>query len=178
MSIHLQTTRARIRVVILAGLLLTACSSPLPKVGIVSPLSTNLPSPLSTPENQAPIAPADAPVPVDGKASISGVLYSSRTGAVIPDTMFYLTPAVGPERRSMPSILIGPEESQGDIRGQTDGSGKFALNDITPGNYFLIVWAPYNWPEANNSATDLSPRLTELKANQREPLGIVYVGWP
>jgi hypothetical protein len=92
--------------------------------------------------------------------------------------MFYLTPAIGPEKRAMPPILIGPEESQGDVRGQSDASGKITLNNITPGNYFLIVWAPYNWPEADTSATDPTPRLIELKANQREPLGVVYVGWP
>ena len=92
--------------------------------------------------------------------------------------MFYLTPAVGPDKRSMPSILIGPEESRGDIRGQSDEAGTFTLNNIPPGNYFLIVWSPYNWPEADISATDLTPRLIELKAQQRESLGNVYVGWP
>lgn len=178
MSIHLQTIQVRIWVAILAGLLLAACSSPQPQGGTVSPLPTISSSPLSTPQSQEPVAPSEAPVPEAGKASISGVLYSSRTGAIIPDTMFYLTPAVGPEKRAMPSILIGPEESQGDVRGQSDVSGKFTLNDITPGNYFLIVWAPYNWPEANTSATDPAPRLIELKADQREPLGVVYVGWP
>ena len=92
--------------------------------------------------------------------------------------MFYLTPAVGPDKRSMPSILIGPEESQGDIRGKTDASGIFTLNGIPSGNYFLIVWSPYNWPEADISATDPTPRLIELKAQQGEPLGAVYAGWP
>lgn len=178
MSIHSQTLRSVLRIAIFAGVLLTACSTPQPKTGTVSPLSANPPSPLSTPQSEKPAAPAEAPLPIAGKASISGLLLSSRSGTVIPDTMFYLTPAVGPDKRSMPSILIGPEESQGDIRGKSDASGTFTLNGIPPGNYFLIVWSPYNWPEADISATDPTPRLIELKAQQAEPLGAVYAGWP
>ncbi len=180
MLIYSQALRSILRIAILAGVLLTACSAPTPqaKVGAISPLPTHPPSPLSTPQNAKPVAPAEAPPPIAGKASISGLLLSSRTGAIIPDTMFYLTPAVGPDKRSMPPILIGPEESQGDIRGKSDVTGAFTLNGIPPGNYFLIVWSPYNWPEADVSATDITPRLIELKAQQAEPLGDVYAGWP
>lgn len=161
---------------VLAAAALIACSPP-PNVATVSPLPTS-PSPLPTIQNQPPVASPEAPMPAAGQASISGVLYSARSGVSIPGTMFYLTPATGPEKRSMPSILIGPEESRGDIRGQSDATGAFTLNNIPPGNYFLIVWSPYNWPEADISAADPTPRLIELKAQQREALGDVYVGWP
>jgi hypothetical protein len=176
MPIYSQALRI-VQIAVLSGALLSACSSPPPAAMNVSPLST-IPSPLPTVQSQKTVSTPVPPEPTAGQASISGVLYSSRSGGAIPGTMFYLTPAVGPEKRSMPSILIGPEESRGDIRGQSDEVGGFTLNNIPPGNYFLIAWSPYNWPEADVSATDMTPLLIELKAQQRKPLGNVYVGWP
>ena len=79
----------------------------------------------------------------------------------------------------MPVFLIGPEKSAGDIQGETDEGGRFVLNDIPPGNYYLIVWAPpYNWVPAENSSTDPTPRLIQLQAGKGEEMGIVYVAWP
>lgn len=125
-----------------------------------------------------PVAPVHAPQPNPGKASISGTLYSYTLSRVIPETMFYLTRAVGDDNRKMPTWLIGPEVEKGDIRGWTDANGQFALNNIPPGNYYLIVWAPYDWIPAVSLSDDSSPRLIELPADRRQVLGIVYVPWP
>jgi hypothetical protein len=97
---------------------------------------------------------------------------------VLAGTFFYLTRGVGEGQRTIPQLLIGPNDDRGDIRGQTDSKGQFALSDIPPGNYFLIVWAPYNWIPAENSPTDQTPRLIQLAPNQREALGVVIVPWP
>lgn len=91
--------------------------------------------------------------------------------------MFYLTPAVGEDHRQMPIWLIGPEEQKGDIRGYTNSRGQFALDNIPPGNYYMIVWAPYDWVPAETSEMDNSPLLVELGANQKKPLGIIYLAW-
>lgn len=124
-------------------------------------------------------APIDAPQPSPGRASISGVLYSYTMSRVLPQTMFYLTRAVGDDNRLIPAWLIGPQPEKGDIRGWTDAYGQFTLNDIPPGNYYLIVWSPYDWIPANNTDNhDLTPRLIVLEENQKKLLGIVYVSWP
>lgn len=127
---------------------------------------------------QSPLPLADAPQPSPGKASISGTLYSVSTSRVIPETPFYLTRGIGSDERLLPIVLEGPNPEKGDLSGKTDAMGQFQLNGIPPGNYYLFVWAPYTWVPADNSATDLTPRLLELSANQKEPLGIVYVSWP
>ncbi len=127
---------------------------------------------------QFPVAPSDAPQPSSGKASISGALYSYTISRSLPRTIFYLTRAVGEGNKRMPSILIGPEEERGDIRGLTNEKSQFTLNNIAPGNYYLIVWAPYDWIPAVNSSDDPSLRLIELTAGQSKALGIVYVPWP
>jgi hypothetical protein len=123
-------------------------------------------------------APAEAPPPVSDRASISGTLYSYTIKRILPETVFYLTSAVGEDRRSMPPILVGPIDERGDIRGVTDINGQFAMNDIPPGNYFLVAWAPYNWAPAEISEIEQRARLIELVAGQREALGILYLSWP
>lgn len=160
-------------------LVCTACSAPQPTQSpIQSPVTVNQ-SPLNVGTgSQVPVPPADAPVPAPGKASISGVIYSYTISRITPGTMFYLTHGVGPDNRQMPQFLVGPSDSSGDIRGQTNDRGEFTLNNIPPGNYYLIVWAPANWPEADISPTNPTPRLIELHENQKQPLGVVYVGWP
>jgi len=74
--------------------------------------------------------------------------------------------------------LVGPREEQGDISGTSDGKGWIALNDIAPGNYFLVVWAPYNWILASESEVDDTPRLITLEPDQQLNLGVIHVSWP
>lgn len=126
----------------------------------------------------SPEPPKDAPLPQPGKASISGVLYSFTLPHVLGNTLFYLTSAVGTDRRQMPNLLIGPEDKKGDIRGYTNARGQFALDNIPSGNYYLIVGVPYNWIPAVISGEDETPQLIELYPSQRKPLGIVLVPWP
>ncbi len=125
-----------------------------------------------------PIWPTSPPPPEPSKASISGTVFSYTINRLIPGTLFYLTPATGPDHRSVPEIIAGPEDGKGDIRGTTDGKGQFVLNNVPPGNYYLILWAPYDWILAENSREDTSPRLIELGANEKHQLGMVYAPWP
>ena len=130
---------------------------------------------------EAPISvkvPVEAPVPEEGKASVTGVLYTFSGHGPIPKTVFYLTPAVGKEKRNPPSIFVGPRKEHGDIQGMSDAQGRIFLNNIPPGNYYLAVWAPYNWILAVESESDPTPRLIVLEPNQRANLGIIYLSWP
>jgi hypothetical protein len=77
-----------------------------------------------------------------------------------------------------PAVLVGAHAEQGDILGFTDETGEFALSDIPPGNYYLAVWAPYNWILVPESSTDSTPRLITLEPDERLNLGVVYLSWP
>lgn len=166
-------------------LISAGCSSPT--------TSTTYPAPVIVPSVPYPVSqgtfpaltppappdpPKDAPPPQPGKASISGVLYSFTLPHILGNTLFYLTPAVGADRRQTPNLLIGPEDKKGDVRGYSNAQGQFALDNIPPGNYYLVIGVPYNWIPAGTSEVDETPQLIELSANQRKPLGIVFVPWP
>jgi hypothetical protein len=125
-----------------------------------------------------PMPPADAPAPDPGLSSLSGALYSYTIQKTISETMFYLTPAGGPERDAMPAFLAGPDPARGDITGRSDVYGNFAFTNIPPGSYFLIVAAPYNWCPAEVAPGEPAARLIRLAAGDRLALGVVYVSWP
>ncbi len=150
-----------------------------------SPLgATATPSPVSSPVSATgatplvPQAPPEAPAPEPGKASVSGVLYSFSVDRNIPETVFYLTPARGEAPTEPPTILAGPHPEEGDVRGVSDAQGRVTLNNAPPGNYYMAVWAPYNWILVTESDTDPTPRLITLSADGREDLGMLYLCWP
>jgi hypothetical protein len=132
-------------------------------------------SPVLTPE-----IPTEALVPELGKGSISGVLYSyGGVPGVLRGTIFYLLPAIGDDNRQIPPIISGPDIARGDrIAQTTDDKGQFFLNDIAPGNYFIVVWAPNNWIPAEVSQTEQMPRLVEVTEGRHNALGVLYLVWP
>jgi hypothetical protein len=173
-------------------LLLTACSS---NVTTVSP--TNVPSGTGYPAmtgtqsadaypgpNIAPNPtvdinkinpPKDAPQPENGKASISGILYSKTSFTALTNFLVYLTPAQGPDKNLVPPVLVGPLEDKGDVKAITDQTGKFEINNLAPGNYYFIVRNPTTYDVATVSMDTDTPRMITLSENQRLPLGIVIV---
>ena len=96
----------------------------------------------------------------------------------IAGTLAYLTPAQGEQKDQMPALLTNPDPKRGDVFFTTDDKGNFQLDNVQPGNYFLIVWSPYTWEVAQISETDEKALLVELKADQKNILGVVLVGWP
>jgi hypothetical protein len=182
----------RLQLVALVALICTSCADlrppqPLLTVSPTKPVSpTRQVSPLKqvsplAPASNIPLpaAPSDVPSPLPGKAAISGVLYSFNSSQIVPGTLFYLTKAIGDDKQSMPFVLIGPNDEAGDIRGQSDAKGQFTLNAVPPGSYFLIIWnPPYDWEPGVISGEDHTPRLIQLSADEKKPLGVVYVSWP
>jgi len=75
-------------------------------------------------------------------------------------------------------VLAGPKAESGDVRGQSDDQGRIVLTDVPPGNYFLAVWAPYNWVFAHESETDLTPHLIILEPDKWHDLGRIEMVWP
>ena len=152
-----------------------ACTST-PAIDLPTIAQTTVESSATT--SQPPVAPLHAPLPKNGWSSISGTLYSYTIDSILPDTMFYLTRAIGQDKTLFPPILTGPDEDAGDIRAFTDDNGQFALDNVPPDSYFLITWAPYNWVPAEVSPGSQSPRLIKLEAGQSEALGVLYLSWP
>lgn len=120
----------------------------------------------------------DFPETKTGKTYLRGILYSYTIDSIIPGTGIYLTPAVGDNNNEFPTMLVGPQESRGDIATFSNLEGIFEFNDVEPGNYYLIVWAPLSWSVVVNSETDQQPMLIELSANQQLDMGIALVSWP
>ncbi|MGB9592476.1 MAG: hypothetical protein ACPL1K_08165 [Candidatus Kryptoniota bacterium] len=78
----------------------------------------------------------------------------------------------------LPAVLTGPNIERGDIQGTSDELGGIFIDDVPPGNYYIVVWAPYNWILAVQSPEDLTPRLVVLEPDKQYVLGIIYVPWP
>ncbi len=125
-----------------------------------------------------PDPPSSAPDPEAGKASISGALYSYTTKIRIAGTYSYLALAPDRSKNEPDPLLSGPKKEAGDIAFTTDDKGNFEINNIPPGKYILVVWAPYTWDFAQVSETDTTTLIIDLKADTKTPLGVVYVGWP
>ncbi len=183
-------TKSRVVALILcfaaAGGLPTACGSSSPteapataSATTESPVPTQVQSPIPTVESDASSVgtPVKIPTPEQGKASVGGTLFTFSGHAPIPGTIFYLIPSEGASN-GPPRVLSGPNAEHGDIQGQSDSSGHFAIGDIAPGSYYLAVWAPYDWILAVESPSDQTPRLITLEPNQCSDLGRVDVAWP
>jgi hypothetical protein len=161
-------------------LVVAACTPILPTpepTQSVLPTPAAVQSPLVTPA--AATVPAE-PTPQHGTAAVKGALLTSKGFSSIPGTQFYLKP-VGTEGQSgepWTLVLVGPETDKGDIVGQSGSQGEFFINDVPPGKYYLIVWAPYNWIPIETDTDGQRPQEFELKAGEIADLGSLVLSWP
>jgi len=116
-----------------------------------------------------------APDPSPGLGSLSAILYTPIQSRVIKNTAFYLMPAIG-ENNTVPPIISGPDEKQGDVHGFTTNEGFLIMNNINPGQYYLVVWSPYNWTLAENE--EGIPLLIEIISGSKNNMEIINVPWP
>jgi len=179
-----------INLLLLSASLVLGCQSEQPDV--TPPLATEteptaIPttisqSPLSTPVS--PISqPTQSPTPTapklsTGKSVIYGrLLIDDGHQTPLAETALYLTPGIGENGDQLPPLLVGVQE--GDVRGFTDAEGGFAIDDIPPGKYYLIIWAPLSWiplHDVYNGQIDII--LLELQADQILDLGEKAINWP
>jgi len=136
-----------------------------------SPLT--LESPLPTP----PHTPLVVETPKPGRASVSGVIWSTGGNGPIPKTSLYLSPVQSLDPKAQP-LILGPQNDRGDVRGVSDGEGRFVFNSIPPGQYFLYVWAPLNWIAATQNATTEDLLQIVLAPDAVVDIGRVDVSWP
>jgi hypothetical protein len=168
----------------LAGLFIAGCAPVASPEPTLSPLVVS--SPLATPSavstaaagGAAPSEPAplEMPAPKPGNASLTGTLYTYTGNAPIPGTGFYLIPVTGNDEEQ--GSLIAPQGNPEAIRGQSDSQGRFAFDNVPPGRYQLVVWAPYQWIVAVESPTVDAPLVIVLEPGQQSALGRVNVPWP
>jgi hypothetical protein len=107
------------------------------------------------------------------KASINGSIFLISVNNTARNTAIYLTPALG-EDKQPPHILVGALPEKGDILGTTDENGNFKINNIPPGDYYLVVDFPDQKHLAQISKDNTSPMLISLSSGQDVSLGNLY----
>ena len=119
------------------------------------------------------------PEPQPGDASLSAVLWSRAKNRTIYGTNCYLTPADVVDGNPVPpTVYLGPKPETGDVQCKTNEQGQLFLDNIPPGDYYLVVWSVYDWPAAFTSPDDSLPVLISVKAGDKLDLGLLYVDWP
>lgn len=138
--------------------------------------SSGYPSPGDNPKKETAVdlqITLEAPTPEIGKASISGILFFSQQSVVMANLDLYLTRAIGTEKSEVPPILAGVISEKGDIPLRTNEMGEFSINNVPPGNYYLIVSQDLSVIMKADGTTS-APLLISLTPDQKLPLGIVY----
>ncbi len=140
------------------------------------PLATESPiSPLPPPvvaNNALPLPASEA-----GKATVGGEIFTYTGNGPVPGTYFYLY-HLQDSATELPAVMGSARPEQGDISGKTDEQGRFLLNNVLPGDYFLVIWAPLNWLVIPQSRSEDSPRVFSIKADERVDLGKLELAWP
>jgi hypothetical protein len=95
----------------------------------------------------------------------------------IAETYFYLTPGVGEHGDQIPRLLTGAGPK--DIQSHTDRQGWFAVDNIPPGTYFMVVWAPLAWAVLETEEGDATaPVPLKLEPGKVLDLGELRIIWP
>lgn len=112
-----------------------------------------------------------------GTSGVHGVLFNLTTNTPLSGTIFYLTPGRGKDGREAPVLLTQPRVDKGDIVSVTGDSGEFMVQVVSPGNYFVMVWAPMDWRLASGDDQGV-PLLLTLEPDMWHDLGVVSLFWP
>jgi hypothetical protein len=121
-------------------------------------------------------SPTEVKTPKEGFASISGLLYEPNGSRVLKNLDFYLVNAVVVgEKKVIPPIITNADPNNGDILGRTDNNGIFFLDNVPPGDYYLIINFPDHTAAAQSNQTSDSYLLISVVSGDQMPLGILLV---
>ena len=151
-------------------------------------------SPLTTAATAAPAQPdwprseeeaiavageTTVPEPQEGMGAIGGVIYYYGIKEAVPGTQFYLTAVEEVDGEFVPpSVNFGPRLEMGDIVGTTTMQGQVQLDNVPPGNYFMLLWTVYNWLSVYPSEGAPAPLLITIEEGDQLDLGVIYTNWP
>ena len=167
--------RSSLRIVfVLLMMWVSACSS-LPATTAPALVTESPISPLPPPDVTTDVLPL--PEPESGKAAVSGEIFSYTGNGPVPGTSLYLY-ALRDGAAEAPAVLGSARPEQGDVSGKTDEQGRFTLNNVSPGDYYLAIWAPLTWLVIPQSRSDETPRVISVKADERVDLGRLELAWP
>ena len=122
------------------------------------------------------IPPTAANSPQPGTASISGLLYQTQGSMVLKNLDFYLSPAVeAAGMKVVNPIITNPDPAVGDVIGRTNDNGIFFLDNIPPGDYFLLINFPDRSVVAQADQTLGNILLISLSAGDQIPLGVLFI---
>lgn len=120
--------------------------------------------------------PLDVLEPVEGRASISGLLYAYDISVPLADVEFIFVPAIILEGTPVvPPIITNGNPENGDIIGKADANGAFYLNSIEPGSYYLLINYPDHSEIAVETDNTLYNRLFEFEADRSYILGVIKI---
>lgn len=112
---------------------------------------------------------------VNNTASIQGVVHVLSDNTVINKGLLYLK-IVNNKDTKVPSLILGdPRLDDGDIIGVTNEEGFFIIDNILPGEYYIVVQYPPYWTLVQKSAQVSDPLIISLQPNADIKLGDLYI---
>lgn len=119
--------------------------------------------------------PLDTLPPEPGCASISGLLYAYDISKILMNTEFWLYPAVTVgDKKVIPPIITNGSVKDGDVNGKTDENGVFFLDNVPPGDYYLIINYPDHTVVGQSKPTAEAYLLISISEGDRIPLGVIF----
>lgn len=133
------------------------------------------PYPESTEDTpKPPEDPFSAPTPVEGKGVVIGQVVDENSGEPLVKKSMFLGEIIPLEPG--PNYSIGVHE-RSSPRAFSNNEGRFAIGDVPPGTYALLVWTPFEATIVQDPETG-SDLLVEVSAGQTVELGIIETTSP
>ena len=133
-------------------------------------------SPLMTAVSPPATPTPNIPAPQSGKGTVVGIIYDRLEGNPFADRAIYLAQigTLGSPTGGTTGFFAGLD-TKSDPHAQTDGSGRFVIQNVTPGRYALAVWLPNFRQDLLYDATTRNVLTVELKPGEISNMGVVKI---
>ena len=129
---------------------------------------------LATPATESREGPPEIPTPGKNSGVVAGRVVSVTTGAPLVSLAVYLGEFLPLQPGSDYLVTLQVETSP---HTTTDNQGYFALGDIEPGSYPLVIWTPFKSLVVSDSTGEEELQVA-VKAGELTNLGELKVQWP